>query len=559
MSSADPILYLSGPSGSGKSSLIEASLIPKLKRQRFTVVEARVLGDPIGQIRDSLQQSFPDQAVTNDLYTSLKNVSNSILLSGNKRLLLILDQFEEFMIFGSLNDQEPFRRLLHHLSVSQISGLQVMLSLRSDYQSLIFRDELPDAIPKRNWFQLSPYLRADAQKFLEGSGQELTSESLDDIFGGLDKIEQVPGLYRPITLNVIGLVFSRVTPGTHMHPQKLIQSYLRDSVNSGDTKEYSIPVLASMISDSGTRGVKNPEEIHRETDLELWKIKATLAHLQGCGLVRRIKGNMWEVSHDFLARLLVPIVNGKRINISKKIITNTLIALSGWLLLVAVSIPLAVTRYKDHARDVLEREYHVRFSAGAVSQYPRLEFKPPLDQNEFAAAMAEIDKLDSPVEVDLSEAPQSNLDSLKKAPQIIALDISNSSSVDFNQILQLKNLIYLNASNITKTLDIIPLTKLKNLKRLLLNYDEISTISALSKLPHLTKLDLYVSNLKEITPILELTELKALNISHNPVRNLRGIESLSKLEVLKASKTDIDNLNALGRELINRVEVSRLV
>ena len=49
-------LYFTGDSGSGKSSLLNASLLPKLREEGWTVVEARAWQDPLGAIREALQK-----------------------------------------------------------------------------------------------------------------------------------------------------------------------------------------------------------------------------------------------------------------------------------------------------------------------------------------------------------------------------------------------------------------------------------------------------------------------------------------------------------------------
>jgi hypothetical protein len=47
-------LYLTGDSGSGKSSLLNAFVLPKLREERWTVVEARTWQDSQAALRDAL-------------------------------------------------------------------------------------------------------------------------------------------------------------------------------------------------------------------------------------------------------------------------------------------------------------------------------------------------------------------------------------------------------------------------------------------------------------------------------------------------------------------------
>jgi hypothetical protein len=64
-SSAVP-LYLTGDSGSGKSSLLNAVVLPRLREQKWTVVEARAWQDPTMALRDELQKLSSSRRRTND-------------------------------------------------------------------------------------------------------------------------------------------------------------------------------------------------------------------------------------------------------------------------------------------------------------------------------------------------------------------------------------------------------------------------------------------------------------------------------------------------------------
>ena len=168
-------------------------------------------------------------------------------------MLLIIDQFEEFLILNQADQQGPLRNLLNQLTAQPIAKVKVLLSLRSDYQPLIFQQDLPPPRAQHNWFQLAPYRRGDAEAFLQASGRQMTPEALSALFRGLDRIEETKGLYRPISLNMIGLVLERMGATLEGDPEQLIQNYLKASLLTGETKDFVRPVLTQMISDAGTK------------------------------------------------------------------------------------------------------------------------------------------------------------------------------------------------------------------------------------------------------------------------------------------------------------------
>jgi hypothetical protein len=141
---------------------------------------------------------------------------------------------------------------------------------------------------------------------LQSGGRELSPSALDTLFRGLDRIEHAPGLYRLITLNMIGLGVETMGGTLRGDASNLIQSCLTDSLTASASRDFVKPVLAEMISEMGTKEPLTEAELVDKTHLELWQMRATLADLARRRLVRRLEGAeaIWEIAHDFLARTI---------------------------------------------------------------------------------------------------------------------------------------------------------------------------------------------------------------------------------------------------------------
>jgi WD40 repeat protein len=136
------LLAVVGASGSGKSSLVRAGLIPAIRQQLpfWDTVTIRPGSSPVDELADRLQERLGVDAsgTRNRLRTESQALDDiaSELLQGkpeDARFVLVIDQFEEVFTLTSSEEQDIFlQRLL--TSILKPSGkLYVILTLRADF------------------------------------------------------------------------------------------------------------------------------------------------------------------------------------------------------------------------------------------------------------------------------------------------------------------------------------------------------------------------------------------------------------------------------------------
>jgi hypothetical protein len=206
--SAGMPLYLTGDSGSGKSSLLNAFVLPALRDHGWTIVEARAWQAPETALRNALVQLPGVRRSRQGESQELRLLLAAAARAARTRLLLILDQFEEFLILGKPEQQQKFAALIADLRADPISGLSLLLVLRSDYQTLLDDVGLPSLRHGDNFYQVGRFTIAAATGFMARSGLKLHPDTLDRLLTSAAELDETPGLVRPITLSVIGYVLA---------------------------------------------------------------------------------------------------------------------------------------------------------------------------------------------------------------------------------------------------------------------------------------------------------------------------------------------------------------
>ncbi|MBW4491581.1 MAG: PD40 domain-containing protein [Oscillatoria princeps RMCB-10] len=154
-----------GASGCGKSSVVFAGLIPSLRRKgNWLIAGFRPQNSPFENLAEALLRGDGESppARTSDeinrLAAQLKQTAGALQevvermvrdAGGNKRLLLVADQFEELYTLTPEADRQPFLDCLLK-AVNDAAGFTLVLTLRADFYGYAlsyrpFADALQDA------------------------------------------------------------------------------------------------------------------------------------------------------------------------------------------------------------------------------------------------------------------------------------------------------------------------------------------------------------------------------------------------------------------------------
>jgi hypothetical protein len=550
------LLYLSGASGVGKSSILAASILPHLREDRWAVVETRLFGEPIERLRKAIldiEVLFSKKpGADTPIRELLVRAADICKKKFAAPLLLVIDQFEEFLILHKEEERLPFADLLSDLLKNPIDNLRLLIVFRSDYRPLIFKLDLPSLISGQNWQELSPYDRTDATAFLKNGGRELSPEALDAMFRGLDKIEDARGIYRPITLNMVGLVLERMGQTLEGDPSRLIQSYLSAALTSTESRDFAKPVLTCMITDAGTKEPRSETELAALTGFQAWQVRATLADLARQGLVRRLEGEspVWEIAHDFLARTIGQLIGRLKPTIAKR--ARPFIApivLLGWIALAALALPSWITMQIRASEAFLRDELNANSGrSGSGGVY--LRFPGYTDDKALISAEKHLARLSGLREINLNRTRVTSLEPLKGLTNLKSLDLSSVAGVTSLEPLKgLTNLTSLDLRSATGVTSLEPLKGLTNLTSLDLRYATgVTSLEPLKGLTNLTSLYLRpAAGVTSLEPLKGLTNLTSLDLSSAAgvasLEPLKGLTNLTSLDL--SSATGVTSLEPL--------------
>jgi hypothetical protein len=208
-------------------------------------------------------------------------------------------------------------------------NVQALMTLR-DGDGDRFIEDLPDlGLPgveqDKNWKIVGPFRRDPAGAFLRGSGLGLSDKALDAIVRHASEVDESPdGKVLPVVLNMLGLALEAQPEQADSirspdDVRRLLRNFAKAVINDPGVRDDAPDILARMVEPEGRR--RTPPvplgELSRECGLTDKRTYGCLTRLgSSYGFVRRSAGSandqvetqVWEVAHDFVARILTTIL-----------------------------------------------------------------------------------------------------------------------------------------------------------------------------------------------------------------------------------------------------------
>lgn len=313
------IIY--GRSGVGKSSLVNAGLVPALQgipigTREGNPLVVRVYTDWMGVLAAQLDIPAEERAFVNSqrLLQELQRQSDR-----RKLTVLILDQFEEFF-FVCLNprDRREFYDFLR--DCLDLSFVNVILSIREDYLHYLLEcDRLTnlevidnDILNKNVRYYLGNFSPQEARNVIhrltERSYFELESDLIDELVRDL---AGEWGEVRPIELQIVGAQLQTeniTTLDRYLEcgpKQKLVERFLEQAIRDCGPENESAArlVLFELTDKNGTRPLKTRSELGATLGKDADKLDLVLEIFTHSGLVfliPEVPTHRYQLVHDYL-------------------------------------------------------------------------------------------------------------------------------------------------------------------------------------------------------------------------------------------------------------------
>ncbi|MCL1463517.1 ATP-binding protein [Argonema galeatum] len=187
-----------GASGSGKSSVVRAGLIPKLKENGWELLAEPILPgvEPLAELKRAFNGWF-DRSQLPEIYSLMERAGLPAVierLPGSKRLLLVVDQFEEVFTLRSQDQDEQTRRFIELLTkVAEIPDprLAIVTTMRADFLEYCLSYESLTRLIQNQAVYMPPLLGAELEEAIAKpanlQGYHLESGLLGEILDEVGK------------------------------------------------------------------------------------------------------------------------------------------------------------------------------------------------------------------------------------------------------------------------------------------------------------------------------------------------------------------------------------
>jgi AraC-like DNA-binding protein len=330
------VVVLIGESGVGKTSLVEAGIVPRLTQYGFKTARFSFQDDPIADLTSALRQIVQsayagDKRESQSLPGVIKELSQRVARTP-LRLFILGDHLEQMFTVGL--PEQVRDRFIKEFSqaINQDWGCHVsfLFCIREDYLADLYdlSNDIPEIYVREHTFRLHRLSKQNGREVLRRAGTSSTVTMSDDLVESVldDLCDEGEGMVYPPSLQIVGFdlysQFKRKHPGdvssipTSLYEmlgraEAMVNRYFESLLDKyGDAeRELVASILSTMVTDYYTKRRVGFEYL-RDRFPDVPDLEDLLSDLVTQRIIRRTLGE-YELIHDFLARKVIQLVRQK--------------------------------------------------------------------------------------------------------------------------------------------------------------------------------------------------------------------------------------------------------
>lgn len=299
-----------GESGSGKTSLLKASVLPRLREAGFVPIICRSYKDPLASLTaECRRQSGLAIGDAERVVDYLRRVCRELCAP----LIIVCDQFEEFFVnHKTRREREPFIATVGQCYNDEALPVKFLFSLRSDFLYAIsseFAGRVPEPLMSARLFHLHNFDEQQAAEIIERSARVAGLPFEPGLSRLVARDLATADTVLPSELQIIGerLQSRRIYTAQDYRraggKEPLVYTFLEDVMQTTGDQESARLLLRTLISDEGTRLTLTLDEIARRTQRSRAAVERLLNLFVSARLVREIQEDdpwRYELMHEYL-------------------------------------------------------------------------------------------------------------------------------------------------------------------------------------------------------------------------------------------------------------------
>jgi conflict system STAND superfamily ATPase/sulfatase-modifying factor enzyme 1 len=327
-----------GESGCGKTSLMRAGLVPKLRNDKFLPLYiAKPTTNPQEAIRSALlrEVSASEKQASKGLDQLLKSTAPK-----GKRIVILFDQFEEFFLTNRTpKSRASFIKWLGETIADESVPVEFLIGIRADFFAQLqnFAPHIPEPTSIHTTYQLQNFDIEKAKQIFSAAAKADAIPFEPELIQAVINELETEGFVRPAELQVVGTRLKRKNI-TRLNQYEalggargILSSYIGEEIKTSKNAQTARLVIRLMCADEVeaksptdlslediARGISGREQTNDTTTFSNPEIiQAILKQFVAARLLIHTDDDKYNLVHDYLAPYVRAATEGTETNIGR--------------------------------------------------------------------------------------------------------------------------------------------------------------------------------------------------------------------------------------------------